>query len=42
MRLIPPNVRVVDADLDKHPLSGAHPAGLGEQFGRKCVAVGLD
>lgn len=44
MRLIPPNVSVVDADLDKHPLrlSGAHPVGLGEQLGENLVRFGLD
>lgn len=35
MRLIRPNVNVVDEDHDKHPLSGAHPVGLGEAVGRK-------
>lgn len=49
MRLIPPNVSVVDADLDKHPplcvsvrlsLSGAHPARLGEQLGEILVRSG--
>lgn len=42
MRLIRPNVNVVDEDHDKHPLSGAHPVGLGEQLGGKIGAVGLD
>lgn len=42
MRLIRPNVNVVDEDHDKHPLSGAHPVGLGKQLGGKIGAVGLD
>lgn len=33
MRLIRPNVNVVDEDHDKHPLSEAHPARLGKQLG---------
>lgn len=46
MRLIPPIVSVVDADLDKHPpslsvsLSRAHPARLGEQLGENLVRSG--
>lgn len=42
MRLIPPNVSVVDADLNKHPpsLSGAHPVRLGEQLGENLVRSG--
>lgn len=53
MRLIPPNVSVVDADLDKHPLSLSLPPPLslslrsapsqtGGAVGRKFGAVGLD
>lgn len=43
MRLIPRNVSVVDADLDKHPLplrsAPSHTEGaVGREFG----AVGLD
>ena len=37
MRLIRPNVNVVDEDHDKHPLSGAHPVRLGKQLGEKSV-----
>lgn len=41
MRLIRPNVNVVDEDHDKHPLSGAHPVGLGKQLGGKKKSVRL-
>lgn len=40
MRLIRPNVNVVDEDHDKHPLSGAHPVGLGKRLGEKSVRLG--
>lgn len=49
MRLIPPTVSVVDADLDKHPLSlflslslRSAPSQTGGAVGRKFGAVGLD
>lgn len=43
MRLIRPNVSVVDADLDKHPLSlslRSAPSQTGGAVGRKFGAVG--
>lgn len=39
MRLIPPNVSVVCADLDKHPLRSA-PSQTGEQLGENFVRSG--
>lgn len=43
MCLIPPNINVVDADLNKHPLSlRSAPGQNGGVVGRKFGAVGLD